>query len=29
VTGQTHVSLELITEWGLQVRALDAGALER
>lgn len=29
VTGQTHVSLELIAEWGLQVRALDAGALER
>jgi citronellol/citronellal dehydrogenase len=29
VTGQTHVSLDLIAEWGLDVRALDAGARER
>lgn len=28
VTGQTHVSLDLIAEWGLDVRALDAGVLE-
>ncbi|HKY67271.1 MAG TPA: SDR family oxidoreductase, partial [Acidimicrobiales bacterium] len=29
VTGQTHVSLDLIAEWGLDVRALDAGVLDR
>ena len=29
VTGQTHVSLDLIAEWGLDVRGLDAGVLER